>query len=79
MYAYQFDLPDYTTPEYSSQHDQSSDTQEILSNSSDFEDNSNESSLSKEELLNSPSKYFTLRAAPAPPRPMPDLDYVHRI
>jgi hypothetical protein len=74
MYAYQFDLPDYTTPEYSSQHDQSSDTQEILSKSSDFEDNSYESSLSKEELLNSPSKYLTLRASTAPPRPLTDLE-----
>ena len=78
MYAYQFDLPDYTTPEFLSQHDQSSDTQELMSKSSDFEDSSYESSLSKEELLNSPSKYLTLRASTAPPRPLTDLEEFRR-
>lgn len=78
MYSYQFDQPDYTTPEYSSQHDQSSDTQEILSKSSDFEESSYESSLSKEELLNSPSKFLTLRASTAPPRPLTDLEEFKR-
>ena len=78
MYSYQFDQPDYTTPEYSSQHDKSSDTQEILSKSSDFEESSYESSLSKEELLNSPSKYLTLRASTAPPRPLTDLEEFKR-
>ena len=78
MYAYQFDLPDYTTPEFLSQHDQSSETQELISKSSDFEDSSYESSLSKEELLNSPSKYLTLRASTAPPRPLTDLEEFRR-
>lgn len=78
MYSYQFDLPDYTTQEYSSEHYQSSDTQEIVSKSSDFEESSYESSLSKEELLNSPSKYLTLRASTAPPRPLTDLEEFKR-
>ena len=78
MYSYSFDMPENVTSAYSSFQDQSEELQDIMLNSSQSEEESFQSNSDKEDLAETSSKYMTLRASTAPPRPLTDIEEFRR-
>ena len=78
MYSNSFDMPENVTSAYSSYQEQSEETPEVMLNSSDNENDSYRSMSDKEDLAEISSKYLTLRASTAPPRPLTDIEEFRR-
>ena len=78
MYSNSFDMPENASSTYSSYQEQSEEVPEVMLNSSDNEDDSYRSMSDKEDLTEISSKYLTLRASTAPPRPLTDIEEFRR-
>ena len=78
MYSYSFDMPENVSSPYSSFQEQSEELQAIMLNSSESEEESYRSMSDKEDLTEISSKYLSLRASTAPPRPLTDIEEYRR-
>lgn len=78
MYSYSFDMPENATSTYSSYQEQSEELPEVMLNSSESEEESYRSMSDKEDLTEISSKYLTLRASTAPPRPLTEIEEFRR-
>lgn len=78
MYSYSFDNPEQDTSMYSSFHDQSEGYQEVITDPSDSDEESYQSTSDRESMIETSSKYMTLRASTAPSRPLTDAEEFRR-
>jgi hypothetical protein len=77
MYS-SFDMPENLTSAYSSFQEQSEELQDITINSSGTEEESYQSTSDKDDMIETSSKYLSLRASTAPPRPLTDIEEFRR-
>jgi hypothetical protein len=78
MSSYSFDIPENAESTYSSFQEQSEEPPDLTINSSEPEEDDYHSTSEKEEMTEISSKYLTLRASTAPPRPLTDIEEFRR-
>ena len=71
-------MPENATSAYSSMQEQSEELPDMTINSSEPEEEDYQSISEKEDMTEISSKYLTLRASTAPPRPLTDIEEFRR-